>query len=51
MVPPPPIAPPYLMALISSPFAVSPLSSQKNVPPRPCWFLYVILAPMVAGVS
>lgn len=26
----------YLIALISSPPAVSPLSSQKNVPPRPC---------------
>ncbi len=42
---------PYLMALISSPFAVSPLSSQKNVPPKPCWFLYAILVPMVSGVS
>ncbi len=41
----------YLIALISSPLAVSPLSSQKNVPPSPCWFLYVILEPMVSGVS
>ncbi len=28
---------PFLTAVISSPLAVSPLSSQKNAPPRP-WF-------------
>lgn len=41
----------YLIALISSPLVVSPLSSQKNVPPRPCAFLKAIFVPMVSGVS
>ncbi|CAM5734592.1 hypothetical protein SBADM41S_01607 [Streptomyces badius] len=42
---------PLLMAVTSSPLAVSPLNSQKNAPPRPWLLAYAILVPTVAGVS
>lgn len=42
---------PLLMAVTSSPFAVSPLNSQKNAPPRPWLLAHAILVPTVAGVS
>ena len=42
---------PLLIALTSSPLAVSPLNSQKNAPPRPWLLAQAILVPMVAGVS
>lgn len=42
---------PLLIALTSSPLAVSPLNSQKNAPPRPWLLAQAILVPTVAGVS
>ncbi|MFJ5269963.1 hypothetical protein [Streptomyces sp. NPDC088358] len=37
--------------LIGSPFEMSPSDSEKNVPRRPCRFLYVVLPAMGDGVS